>query len=75
MFETFLQFFPACLLFCTVAMIVIDGWSKRDILARRALAGRVLLGDRIRIVQEDGSAVCDIDMRSYFHDLPSVRRF
>ena len=76
MFETFLQFFPACLLFCTLAFIVIDEWRKEDRAVRRTLAGRLLrVGDRFRVVEEDGTASCDIDIRTYFDELPEQRRF
>jgi hypothetical protein len=76
MFETFLQFFPACLLFCTLAFIVIDEWRKADRFERRTLMSRCIrVGDRFRLVQEDGNPLCDIDIRTYFDDLPNHRRF
>ena len=76
MFETFLQFFPACLLFCTLAFIVIDEWRKEDRDVRRNLASRVMrVGDRVRVVQEDGLPLCDYDIATYFDELPNCRRF
>lgn len=76
MFEIFLQFFPACCLFVTLAFIVIDEWRKEDRAVRRVLAGRLLrVGDRIRVVQEDGTPICDYDIATYFDDLPNQRRF
>jgi len=76
MLELFLQFFPACLLFCTLAMITADEWRKQDRDIRRRLARRpIRVGDRIRIVEEDGTPLCDVDIPTYFDELPNHRRF
>jgi hypothetical protein len=76
MFDVFLQIFPTCLLFFTLAMIVTEDWTSFDQWMRRSLAGRALVvGDRLRVVQEDGTPLCDYDIRTYFDELPEQRRF
>ncbi|MGC2153395.1 MAG: hypothetical protein WA618_15240 [Terriglobales bacterium] len=67
--DLFLQFFPACLLFCTLAFIVTDSWRKADARDRRVLAGRVMKIDGVWcIISEDGFPHQTID--GYFDELP-----
>lgn len=80
MFEIFLTVFPACLLFCTMAFIVIDEWTKQDKAERVALSGRaVQFGNVIRVFEKEPecegyTVVAEYDIRSYFDELPGVRR-
>jgi hypothetical protein len=71
-----LQLFPLCSLLVTWFFILVDNRSKEDARVRRLLHGRhVIIGDRLRILQEDGNALVDVDIRTYFDDLPNGRRF
>jgi hypothetical protein len=73
-FDVFLQFFPACLLFVWIVFRTVEEWGKEDRETRRALAGRALLIDGSwRILQEDGKPLADIDIATYFDELPCVR--
>ena len=57
MFETFLQFCPACLLFVWVAFRTSEEWLREDRVLRRRLAGVALVDGRWVIRQEDGNPV------------------
>lgn len=71
MFEIFLQLFPLCTLLVAVFFIVADNQNKEDAETRKRLHGRhVIIGDRLRILQEDGNALADVHIPTYFDELP-----
>ena len=55
MIDTFLQFFPACLLFIWIVFRTTEEWRKEDKLIRRRLAGLGMIEGRWVIRQEDGA--------------------
>jgi hypothetical protein len=81
MLDAFLQFFPACALFVTLAFIVADEWRKEDRSLRRSLIGcAVRSGNVIRVFEQeperdDCTLLCEYDIRTYFDELPQQRRF
>lgn len=71
-----LQLFPLCALLVTWFFILADNRRKEDREHVRTLAGRALLVDgKWRILQEDGEPLCDVDILTYFDELPNGRRF
>ena len=76
MVDLFLQFFPACALLTTWFFIMWHNREREDAKVRRSLHGRALLVDgQWRILQEDGAPLCDVDIATYFDELPNFRRF
>jgi len=74
MFDLFLQFFPACALLVTWFFIMADNQLQEDRKIRRLLHGRLIeIDGKFRILQEDGNHLCDVDIATYFDELPCVR--
>jgi hypothetical protein len=74
--DLFLQFFPACALLATWFFIMWHNREREDARVRRALHGKLIRIDgKFRILQEDGNALCDVDIATYFDELPNFRRF
>jgi hypothetical protein len=72
--DMFLQFFPACLLFVWIAFRTVEEWDEEDRKTRRTLHGWLIEVDgKFRVLQEDGYASCDINIATYFDELPCVR--
>jgi hypothetical protein len=72
----FLAAFPLCFLFCWLVSKILDWWKADDAKTRRLLHGRAMQIDgQWRVFQEDGQHLTDIDIKSYFDDLPNMRRF
>ncbi len=58
MLECFLQFFPACLCFCTMVFIVTDEWRKEDALIVEGLCLRFWQAQCREVIrQENGKAL------------------
>ena len=75
MFEIFLQIFPACALLVAWFFIMADNRLREDRMVRRLLHGRLIKVDgSLRILQEDGRHLCDVDIATYFDELPRERR-
>jgi hypothetical protein len=75
-FEIFLQVFPACALLVAWFFIMADNRNREDAQVRRRLHGRLIeIDGKFRILQEDGNALCDVDIATYFDELPNFRRF
>jgi hypothetical protein len=72
--DLFFQFFPACALLVVWFFILADNRLREDAKVRRSLHGRALLVDgKWRILQEDGAPLCDVDIATYFDELPWVK--